>query len=72
MQLLKKFLNVSNLDVIRIGLVGVRVDVGLAGEVDDVGRSRRTQTLFNLKIKTNKRIFNKGFTSETKKQLINE
>ncbi len=59
MQLLKKFLNVLNLDVIRIGLVGVRVDVGLAGEVDDVGGSRRTQTLFNLKIKTNKRIFNK-------------
>jgi hypothetical protein len=58
-QLLKKFLNVLNLDVIRIGLVGVRVDVGLAGEVDDVGGSRRTQTLFNLKIKTNKRIFNK-------------
>ena len=59
MQLLKKFLNVLNLDVIWIGLVGVRVDVGLAGEVDDVGGSRRTQTLFNLKIKTNKRIFNK-------------
>ena len=59
MQLLKKFFNVLNLDVIRIGLVGVRVDVGLAGEVDDVGGSRRTQTLFNLKIKTNKRIFNK-------------
>jgi hypothetical protein len=58
-QLLKKFLNVLNLDVIWIGLVGVRVDVGLAGEVDDVGGSRRTQTLFNLKIKTNKRIFNK-------------
>jgi hypothetical protein len=52
-------LNVLNLDVIWIGLVGVRVDVGLAGEVDDVGGSRRTQTLFNLKIKTNKRIFNK-------------
>ena len=59
MQLLKKFLNVLNLDVIWIGLVGVRVDVGLAGEVDDVGGSRRTQTLFNLKIKTKKRIFNK-------------
>ncbi len=59
----KKFLNVLNLDVIRIGLVGVRVDVGLAGEVDDVGGSRRTQTLFNLKIKTNKRIFNKEINS---------